>query len=100
MESGGVSIIIACADSSGKTREGVLSVRGSFNCLVVTGVAGNFLGVLLFVDLTSDVEETLLRSVGVSSGGDVGSALGNTTAGFTVTSLFICFVNPWYLCRS
>ena len=31
--------------------------------------------------------------------GGAGSDLGNITAGFTATSLFICFVNPWYLCR-
>ena len=75
--------------------------RRCFNseCLVVAGVEGNVLGVTRFVDLTFDVEERLLRS-GVLSAGGAGSDLGNTTAGFTVTSLFICFVNPWYLCRS
>ena len=99
MESRGVSIIIACAESSGKMGEGVSLLTGIFDCLVVTGVVGNFLGVTLFVDLTSDVEERLLTS-GVLSVGGAGADLGNTTAGFTVTSLFICFVNPWYLCRS
>ena len=29
--------------------------------------------------------------------GGTGADWGNTTGGFTVTSLFICFVNPWYL---
>ena len=98
MESGGVSIIIACAESSGKTGEGVSVLRGIFDCLVVTGVVGNFLGVPLFVDLTSDVEDRLLRSEVLSKGG-ADSDLGNTTAGFTVTSLFICLAKPWYLCR-
>ena len=53
----------------------------------------------IFLELTSDVEERLLRS-GVLSVGGVGSDFGSITAGFTVTSLFICFVNPWYLGRS
>ena len=57
--------------------EGVSLLRGIFDCLVVTGVP-------LFVDLTSDVEERSLRS-GVLSVGGVGSDLGNSTAGFTVT---------------
>ena len=60
------------------------------------GIVGNFLGVPLFVDLKSDVEERSIRS-GVLPVGGTGSDLGNTTDGFTVTSPFICFVNPWYL---
>ena len=88
MESGGVSIIIASADSSGKTGEGVSVLRGSFLLF-----SRNFLCVPLFVDFTLDVEERLLRSEVLSVRG-ADSDLGNTTAGFTVTSLFICFVNP------
>ena len=48
LESGGVSISIACAESSGKTGEGVSILTGILDCLVVTSVVGNFLGVPLF----------------------------------------------------
>jgi len=79
LESGGVSIIIACAEGSGKTGEGVSILRGILDCLVVSGVAGNFLVVPLFVDVTSDVEERLLRS-GVLYVEGAGSDLGNSGA--------------------
>ena len=54
-------------------------------------MVGNFLNVLLFVDLTSDVEEGLFRSRVLSVGG-AGSEWGGVTAGFTVISFFTCFV--------
>ena len=40
MEFGGVSITIACTESSGKTAEGFSILRGVFDCLVVKDVVG------------------------------------------------------------
>ena len=56
----GASLSLLHVLSLGKTGEGVSILRGIFNCLVVTGIVGNFLGVL-FVDLTSDVEERIIN---------------------------------------
>ena len=51
LKSGGVSIIIACAESSGKAERGVSILI--FCCQEVAGVVGSFLGVVP-VNLTSD----------------------------------------------
>ena len=53
LESGGVSIIIACADSSGRTEGGVSILTGIFDSLEVTGVRGSCLDAFT-VDCSSD----------------------------------------------
>ena len=74
----------ACAVSSVETEGGVSVRRGIFDPLVVRGISLN--GLETFVDFVS--------GLGVDSLAGNGSDLGITTVGFTVASVFICFVNP------
>ena len=74
----------ACTDSSVETEGGVSVRMGIFDPLVLRGVPLN--GLETLVDFVS--------GLGVDSLAADGSDLGITTVGFTVASVFICFVNP------
>ena len=74
----------ARADSSVETEGAVLVRMGIFDPLVLRGVPLN--GLETLVDFVS--------GLGVDSLAGNGSDLRITTVGFTVDSLFICFVKP------
>ena len=74
----------ACADSSVETEDGVSVRMGIFDPLVLRGVPLS--GLETLVDFVS--------GLGLDSLAGNGFDLSITTVGFTVTSVFICFVNP------
>ena len=90
MESGGVSIIHSCTACSWG-EGGVSMLTGILDRVVAAGVAGSFLGGG-FVIFIWDVNGGCVTLGVVSGAGGVG--VGNTTVGFTVVSLFICFDSP------
>ena len=89
LESGGVSIIIAWADPSGKAERGVSILTGIFDCLVLAGVGGSCLGVSL--GLSTLGVEACLFTPGVVSVGGAGIDLGSTTVGFYTHFTFHLF---------